>query len=227
MAWPERSIGFLLPRCWLLLSALAGLAPPVGAVTFCCNDDGGRRLCGDILPAQCAKRGYQEYNSLGVMIRQHDAPMTAEQRAQQRAEIARKKEADRQAAEEDRRNRALLASYPSVADIDTKRARNIEEAGKGLHELQLRLNAALARKEDLAREAEFFLKRPMPADLKTGIRDNNAELVGLQADIDVKKKEIAEIQARFDDEKKRYLSLGKGAATPKAGPETGAEPRRP
>ncbi len=196
-------------------------------MTFCCNEDNGRRLCGDILPAQCAKRAYHEYNSQGVMIRQHDAPMTAEQRAQQRAELIRKKEADRQAAEEDRRNRALLASYPSVADIDTKRARNIEEAGKGLHELQLRLNAALAHKEDLAREAEFFLKRPMPAELKTSIRDNNAEMAGLQADIDVKKKEIAEIQARFDEEKKRYLSLGKGAAVPKAGPETGAEPRRP
>ncbi len=227
MVSAERFLHYFSPRRLLLLPALTGLAFPVGAVTFCCNEDNGRRLCGDVLPAQCAKRLYHEYNSQGVMIRQHDAPMTAEQRAQQRAEQIRKKEADRQAAEEDRRNRALLASYPSVADIDTKRARNIEEAGKGLHELQLRQTAALARKEDLAREAEFFLKRPMPTELKDGIRENNAELAGLQADIDVKKKEIADIQARFDAEKKRYLSLGKGAAVPKAGPETSAEPRRP
>jgi hypothetical protein len=205
----------------LLLPVLAGLAAfasPATAVTFCCNDDNGRRLCGDILPWQCAKRAHQEYNSLGVMIRQHDAPLTAEQRAQQRAETIRKKEAERLAAEEDRRNRALLASYPSVADIDAKRERNIEEAGKGLHELQLRLTAALQRRDELAREAEFFQKRPMPADLKTGIRDNTAELAGLQADVETKKKEIAEIQARFDEEKKRYLSLSKGAAAPKTAP---------
>lgn len=218
MAWPSLFIGVVRHRRLLLLAALAGLTLPVCAVTFCCNDDGGRRLCGDILPAQCAKRVHQEYNSLGVMIRQHDAPLTAEQRAQQRAELIRKKEAERLAAEEDRRNRALLASYPSVADIDAKRERNIEEAGKGLHELQLRVTAAQQRKEELAREAEFFQKRPMPADLKTGIRDNTAELAGLQADVATKKKEIAEIQARFDEEKKRYLSLSKGAAAPKTAP---------
>ncbi len=218
MASPSLFIGVVRHRRSLLLAALAGFTLPVCAVTFCCNDDSGRRLCGDILPAQCAKRVHQEYNSLGVMIRQHDAPLTAEQRAQQRAELLRKKEAERLAAEEDRRNRALLASYPSVADIDAKRERNIEEAGKGLHELQLRMTAAQQRKEELAREAEFFQKRPMPADLKTGIRDNTAELAGLQADVAIKKKEIAEIQARFDEEKKRYLSLSKGAAAPKTAP---------
>ncbi len=218
MAWPSLFIGVVRHRHSLLLAALAGFTLPVCAVTFCCNDDSGRRLCGDILPAQCAKRVHQEYNSLGVMIRQHDAPLTAEQRAQQRAELLRKKEAERLAAEEDRRNRALLASYPSVADIDAKRERNIEEAGKGLHELQLRMAAAQQRKEELAREAEFFQKRPMPADLKTGIRDNTAELAGLQADVAIKKKEIAEIQARFDEEKKRYLSLSKGAAAAKTAP---------
>lgn len=210
--------GFVPCRHLPVLAVLAVLAWPAHAVTFCCNDDNGRRLCGDILPSQCAKRAHQEYNSLGVMIRQHDAPLTAEQRAQQRAELIRKKEAERLAAEEDRRNRALLASYPSVADIDTKRERNIEEAGKGLHELQLRLTAALQRKDELAREAEFFQKRPMPADLKTGIRDNSAELASIQADIATKKKEIAEIQARFDEEKKRYLSLSKGASAAKTAP---------
>lgn len=221
MASSSPRAGLVRRRHLLLLPVLAGLAAfasPASAVTFCCNDDNGRRLCGDILPWQCAKRAHQEYNSLGVMIRQHDAPLTAEQRAQQRAETIRKKEAERLAAEEDRRNRALLASYPSVADIDAKRERNIEEAGKGLHELQLRLTAALQRRDELAREAEFFQKRPMPADLKTGIRDNTAELAGLQADVETKKKEIAEIQARFDEEKKRYLSLSKGAAAPKTAP---------
>jgi hypothetical protein len=222
MAWPDPQLGLIRPRHLLVLLALGGLALPAGARTYCCNDDGGRRLCGDILPPQCATRAYQEYNAMGVMYRQHEAPLTAEQRARREAELARQKEAAREAAEEDRRNRALLASYPSVQDIDIKRARTLEEFSKSLREMRSRQEAALLRQQELAREAEFFQKRPMPDALKSSMRDNAAELLRLQADIETKNKEIAEVEARFDAEKKRYLSLGKGGAAPGASPEAGA-----
>lgn len=224
MAWSRPPTGSASGWSCLLLLALLGMASPVGAKTYCCNDDNGRRLCGDILPSLCAKRSYQEYNSQGVMYRQHEAPLTAEQRAQRELELARKKEADNLAAEEDRRNRALLASYTTVADIDAKRARTVAESIKRLQEMQSRYDAALVQKQALAKEAEFFQKRPMPPALKSSVRENDSELNHLKSDIEAKKQEIAEVQARFDDEKRRFLKL-RGAAT--QGTTPAAAPNKP
>lgn len=200
-------LGGIGRRYLILLLALAGLASTAGARTYCCNDDNGRRLCGDILPPQCAKRAYQEYNSMGVVSLQHEAPLTAEQRAQRDAELARKKAAARIAAERDRVNRALLASYSSVGDIDAKRERVLSEANNALQALRQRQEAAQAEQQRLAAEAEFFTKRPMPDNLRMSIRDNKLEVANLQTTVDDKIKEIAAIQARFDEERQRYLSL--------------------
>lgn len=203
MGWPRA----------LVLVVLAGSVLPSHARTYCCTDDNGRRVCGDVVLPQCAKRSYQEFNSQGVIARQHEAPLSAEQRAQRNAELARKKEEERRAADDNRRDRALLASYSSAGDIDAKRDRMLVEAHAGLTLSQERYNAALARKRKLQGDAEFFQKKPMPHALKLNIRDNQSELGALEATLDDRKKDIAAIQARFEDEKQRYLRLSQPASS--------------
>jgi hypothetical protein len=189
---------------------------PASATTYCCSDDSGRRLCGDILPPQCLRRPYQELNSQGVLSKQHEAPLTGEQKAQRDAEAARKKTEERKAAEEDRRNRALLASYASAKDIDAKRDRIIADVKISLRTAQKQYDGAVARREELRREAEFFVKQPVPEVLKARIRQNEADLASHQATIESRNQEIDEISARFEEEKQRYLNLSakrQGAAT--------------
>lgn len=192
---------------WLTAAAL-GFSLPVGARTYCCTDEAGRRVCGDILPVECQRRPYQEFDGRGVMVRSHEGPMTAEERGRREAERARKQEEERQARELERSNRALRASYASASDIDAKRDRLLAEANENLKLAQEHLDAALAHKQKLDTEAEFFQKKPMPDSLKSDLRENREELARLQATLDDKKRDIAAIEARFDDEKKRYLSLG-------------------
>jgi hypothetical protein len=203
MAWPSA----------LLAMIAAGLALPSFARTYCCNDDAGRRVCGDQVPSQCLKRGYQEYNAQGVIYKQHDAPLTAEQRAQRDAEIASKKELERLAADQARRDRALLASYSSAKDIDLKRDRALAEAKAGLTQVQARIEAALVRKRKLDAEAEFFQKKPMPESLKAHIRDNQSELAAHRAALDDKEKDFAALRLRFEEEKQRYLRLSQPASS--------------
>jgi hypothetical protein len=193
-------------------------ALPVAAKTFCCLDESGKRVCGDAPPPQCVKRGYQEYNAHGVLARQHAPPLTAEERAQRAAEAARKKEAERQAAEQDRRNRALLASYSSVQDIDAKRERATTDTQAAIHTAEERVAAALAKKAKLDGEAEFYLKRPMPETLKAQIRENDHELQAAQAIIEEKKQDLVALAARFAEERRRYLQLttGKDGTPPPA-----------
>ena len=144
---------------------------------------------------------------MGVVSRLHEAPLTPDQRLQRAAELARKKEADRRAEEQKRRDRALLASYTSAQDIDAKLERTVAEGNAILKALQERQAIALARKQQLAEEAEFFQKKPMPAALKTSIRENDAEVSGLQAAIEDRKSDLVAAQVRFAQEKQRYLML--------------------
>ena len=200
----------------ILLPLLAGVALPAAATTYCCTDDSGRRVCGDRVSPQCAKRGYQEYNAQGVLSKQHEPPLTAEQRAQRDAEVARKKEEELRAAEEHRRNQALLASYSSVKEIEAKRDRTLADAKTNLKLAREELDAALAEQKKLAGEAEFYKGRPLPAPLKAKMENNQAEVTHRQGRIAEREREIAAIEARFEEEKQRYLSLRKSASDAEA-----------
>jgi len=192
---------------WTLLLAISAFVLPASATTFCCVGSDGRRICGDVMPAQCLTRAFQEYGSQGTLVKQHEAPLTPEQRAVREAETARKRAEERRIADEERRDRALLASYASVKDIELKRDRTIAEAESQLRTVQDRYDKAVARRGELAKETEFYTKKPVPESLKTQIRDNEADVAGFQATIEARKKDVADIAARFDEEQRHYLHL--------------------
>ncbi len=192
---------------WLAAAAL-GFTLPVHARTYCCSDDAGRRVCGDILPVECLKRPFQEFDGRGVVIRRHEGPVTAEERNRRAAERARKQDEERQVRELERSNRALRASYANAREIDAKRDRLLVEANENLKVAQNRHAEALTLKQKLDTEAEFFQKKPMPEPLRADLRENQEELARLQALVDEKKRDIAAIEARFADEKQRYLATG-------------------
>lgn len=181
---------------------------PVGAVTYCCTADNGRRVCGDTVPVQCRTRAYQEYSSQGVPTRLHEAPPTAEQRAQREADAARRKAEEDRATDQQRRDRALMASYASTADIDAKRDRMLVVARASLRLAQERHQAALDRGRRLRDTAQAYRDKPMPEALKANIRDNEAELAAQEAAIAAREKEIEAIEARFAEEKNRFIALG-------------------
>lgn len=202
----------------LLPMALALSALPASARIYCCTDDQGHRVCGDILPAQCRVRAYHELNAQGVVRQKHEAPMTPEQRAQRDAELARKKAEDKAAAEQARRDRAMLASYTSVADIDAKRVRTVTGARADIKANQERIEAAQVRLEKLRKSAERYssANKPVPASLASNLRESEADLVARQAALADKEKELVTIEAHFDHDRRRFIEL-----TSKH-PETGA-----
>lgn len=190
-----------------LLFALALSALPASARVYCCTDEHGRRVCGDILPAQCQKRAYNEFNQQGVLKKKYEAPLTPEQRAQRDAELARKKAEEHAAAEQARLDRAMLASYTSVADIDAKRNRTVAGAQADIKTAQERLEAAQTRREKLLKSAERYGDKPMPEALRANLRDSEAELVARQATLAEKKAELVAIEERFDHDRRRFLEL--------------------
>lgn len=202
----------------LLPLALALSALPASARIYCCTDDHGRRVCGDILPAQCQVRAYNEFNAQGVVKKKYEAPLTPEQRAQRDAELARKKAEEKAAAEQARRDKAMMASYNSVGDIDSKRERTVSAAKAEIKATEERIEAAQARMEKLRKNAERYesQNKSVPDTLKANLRDSEADLVSRNLSLDEKKKELVTIEAHFDHDRRRFLEL-----TSKH-PETGA-----
>lgn len=199
----------------LLLSSVATFPAPAaaqGRTTYCCTDDGGKQTCSDVLPKQCYGRAYREINAQGVTTRRIDAPLTAEQRAQKEADAKKAKEEEARRLEQDRRNRALLATYATEQDIDYVRDRTVADIEKAIDGLRVKQDELAKRKQQLDTEAEFYKKKPMPPQLQSQMRDNEIEMKAQQAVIDGRQKEIGVVRARYEEEKTRYRELTKKKA---------------
>jgi len=197
-----------------LCAALAigvGLSLPAAARTFCCTDKTGHRICGDTLPVQCEDRAYKEFG--GKTIRNVEAPLTAEQKAQREAEVARKKEQERMVAEQRRKDRALLNTYGSEKDIDLLRDRAVADLDASGKQTQDKYDAAVKRKQRLEKELEFYAKKPVPANLKSQMKEADTEIEAQKKAIEDRKKDIEATRARFEEDRKRYRELTGGSAS--------------
>jgi len=194
----------------LLLLALQ-ISPAYAGKTYCCADANGRQACGDSLPRECFGRAYRELSERGTLLRQVDAPLTAEQQAQRDAAEAQKKKEERAAMEEKRKNQALLNTYTSEKDVDVARDRALADLEARAKEAQAKLADANKRKQKLEAEMEFYKKKPMPTELKDQIKGSETEIKAQQAAIDAKKQEMDQVRVKFEEEKKRYLELMRGS----------------
>ncbi|MCX7179773.1 MAG: hypothetical protein NTX56_13730 [Proteobacteria bacterium] len=184
--------------------------------TYCCADERGQQACGDSLPRECFGRAYRELSERGTLLRQVDAPLTAEQQAQREAALASKKKEERAAMEEKRKNQALINTYTTEKDVDVARERALLDVENRAKESQAKYNEAIKRKQKLEGELEFYKKKPVPPELKDQIKANETEIKAQQIGIEAKKQEMDQVRTRFEEEKKRYLELirgGKNAAT--------------
>jgi hypothetical protein len=213
-------------------SIVAGITAVLGLViadvasarnSYCCNDANGKLTCGDMLPAACHKRAYRILDERGRLVRDVEAPLTPEQRVLRDADTAKKVEEAKKAAEDKRRNQALLATYPNEKDIDVARDRALADFDQSSADTQKRYDEAIKQKKKLDAEREFYVKKPMPANLKRQVEDNEAAIKTAQAALDGRKQERDALAARYDGEKKHYMELRYGK-TPRTA-DTAADKR--
>lgn len=199
----------MLPRhAFLSLAgALLGVAAalPAAAKITCCEVD-GKRTCGDPPPPQCLTKSKTVFDKGGV-AKEVEPPLTSEQRAAIEAEKARKVEEDKRAAEQARRDRALLDSYTNEKEIDFARDRALADLEKNAEQARNRLDAALKKKQKLDQEKEFYQKKPVPAALSAQLKDNENEIAAQQKILEQKDVDVAAIKERFGADKARYLQL--------------------
>jgi hypothetical protein len=190
----------------LALLLIAAMPWAAQANTVCCEAN-GKTYCDDGMPAACHGKAYRELNRRGIVIREVAAPLTAEQRAKRDAERAKQRAEEERLAEQDRLNRKLVSTYPTLSDLDIGHERQLADLKKGQQLMEQKLAEAEKKKHQLANEAEFYQKGGMPASLKSQVEGNERDIENQRQAIATRVKDIEVARQRFEEEKQRYLTL--------------------
>jgi uncharacterized protein DUF4124 len=197
---------------FLLAAALA--AAPLGAHAqkmYKCVDAKGKVYYTQLPPPECAGRATDELGKSGAVIKHNEAPLTAAQRAKieadKEAEKKRKAEEAERLKEQQRQSTALLNTYSSVKDIDDARARALKDNQDAIKEQEKRYGAALARQQELDKEKAFYVNRVLPRKLQLDLEAAALDIKNQEQALDARRQEAHKINAKYDDEKRRYIEL--------------------
>ena len=197
----------------LLIVGLA-LAPLAAeAQSYRCTGKDGKKYYGQSVPPACLGMPVEQLNAQGLVTKRFDAAASAAEREKKAADEEDRKKREVVTKEEGRRNRALLATYTSDKDIDNARSRALQENEIAVKDTQGRIDTLRKRQDTLKKELDFFQgKNKPPAKLSDDIRNTEFDIKTQEDLLATKKKEVALINSRYDDDKKRYIELTKGAA---------------
>lgn len=192
------------------LLALALLHVPASeARVYCCKDARGQQVCGDVLPAACADRGYRELNSQGATVKQVEAPMTEAQRAKRDADAKKARDEEMVRQEQRRRDTTLLNTYTSEREIDAARDRRIADIEELLSRLREQQQTLSERQKKLEKDAAVFTAKSkrVPSGLKDRLDTNGEDLRQIGENIAQKERDLADTKKRFEEDRARFREI--------------------
>ena len=195
-----------------------------------CVGKDGKTYVGSTMPPQCAGQAVNQMNTQGQVVKRTEAMLTPEQRAAKEAEARLQKEKEAEAArkeqEESRKNKALLSTYGSEKDIEIARARALADNEKAVKETQAKIAQIEKTGVTLRKELEFYSgKNKPPPKVTQDIQNNDIDLKAQNDLLAAKKRDVNGINAKYDEDKRRYLELTRGPGpTPVAAPAPAPAP---
>jgi hypothetical protein len=201
----------LLGACALLVAPLVAHAQ----LTYRCAGKDGKKYYGSTIPPQCFGRVVEQLNAQGHVVKRIDPEGEEKERAEKAAAAQKTKEEEAASREEGRRNRALLATYTSERDIEEARSRALADNQKAVQEIEQKIEALKKRRAGYEKELEFYPadkkgKAKPPAKLTEDIKNAEIDLKAQEELLAAKKKEVSSINAKYDEDKKRYVQLTRG-----------------
>ena len=198
----------VLAAAALMLAPLAAYAQAKEQYTYRCTGKDGRKHYGQTIPQACLGQPLELINKQGMVVKRIDHE--AEEKARLAKEYDAEKKREMETAQKDamRRKQALLATYTSEKDIEDSRARALRDHKNQVEEVERRIDdikKRLARFEkDLAVYKEAGKGAP-PTRLQEEITNAEIDLKAQQGLLEAKKREAVSINARYDDDRKRYV----------------------
>jgi hypothetical protein len=198
------------------------LVLPSAHAAYRCVDQKGVTHIGDTPPPGCATVMMYEVTPKGKVLREIPPSLTPEQIKVKELEAERRKAADKAAAEQRRKDLALLNTYGTEKEFDVARDRNIEPIKARIASVQDRLAAIEKRITAIEEESEFYKAgkskgskgREVPATLTQELARLQKERDTLAKALPAHEKEIEQVRTRFDTDKQRWMTLKVTGPTP-------------
>ena len=201
-----------------MLAAAALIAAPLfadaqdkGGVTYRCKAKDGKRYYGSTIPTQCLGEPIELLNEQGFVVKRFDPAGDEKERAAKEANAAKKLEFEAANKEADRRNRALLATYTSEKDIEGARARALADNQKAVSAFEQKISELKQKRARYEKELALYQEKKdkgsPPAVIKENIANADMDLQAQDGLIAQKRKEAEAINAKYDDDKKRFREL--------------------
>lgn len=182
----------------------AGQAP--ARTVFSCQDDSGRTVFSDRMPAACAQRTVRELRSDGLVRREIAPPLSAEQQRLRQSEERERALAARERTRSAARDRALLDAYPDMDALRVTQQRHLADIDDEIAASQRRVAELRATHAEVRGQATAPDGRVLPA--------SNRRLADLSATIQAEEKHGAQrraererVQRRFDEDAERLQAL--------------------
>lgn len=219
--------GFAVAAVALALAGALAAVPAAHATTYRWVDDQGKVHYTDKLPPEAINKGNIELDKQGVPVRKTDPTLTPEQRRARAAEDARAEQLAKERELVERRDRALLGTYTSEAEIELARKRALATID-GQVQSATAYSATLGkRKAELDQRVKTLGDKPTPAVLERELANVNSELAKQAELVAAKQKEMVAVNAKYDADKKRWTELRAATAAMAAGEKDPASPLTP
>jgi hypothetical protein len=161
------------------------------------KDEKGITHYGDKIPPQYSNRENSLINKQGITVQQNKPTVQHDEAAEQAKLV------------QDKKDKALLGTFTNADEIDLTRDRNLEPDLIALKSLQQDRVASQKKLDKTNALAASFskVKKSVPADISNDIQANKAELAKIDQRIIERQQAIEAIRKRFEEDKKRYLTL--------------------
>lgn len=196
----------------LALPAAAQKATEAPAKKLYCWNEGGRKVCGDALPASAVDSARTEINPRsGLPTARIDRALTPEERAAAEAAARTEQEAEAAEAAEMRRFMAMVQSFDDEQALRRAFESRIALNRDSIKTAQMGIAGVRAMLVDLLRragEAELA-QRPVPKQLIDSVRLQHAQLMQQQATLARLQRNGEAIRAQLEEALTRYRELRK------------------
>lgn len=165
-----------------------------------CVDEAGKVHYSDGPDAYCTKGS--ELNRHGVVVKKPgDKPALPSN--------ARNDSKKVELATGERRDRALMATYVTEADIDAARDRSLAIPLQSVKGIEGKLEKATNELLDLKKHADTLAsqQKPLPPDLIEDVQIKQKQVAVLETELVQKKTHAEAIRARFESDRQRYREL--------------------
>jgi len=172
-----------------------------------CVDAAGKAYYSDKLNPDCGQG--KELNKQGVEIKKKEVTKPGVPAKADPAAAPSKT-----AQEQERRDRALMATYTSEEEIDAARDRGLAIPAQGTKTNEAKLEKINQQLTELKKQAETLAtqKKPLPPRLLDDVAAVQKNIAVLEADLAQRKLQSDAIRAKYEGEKQRFRELS-GAAS--------------